>query len=121
MQMEAERIAAMDDSWREAYDERLNSWKAENATRRDQSEKTRTEWEKRRSLEPPSNQPFPKPEASSMASSYVDARDLVSGEHQGGHGKDALDVSLATFDVTLDAWNGFIDNVIAGASSRCTQ
>lgn len=90
--MEAERNAAMDDSWKEAYDERLSGWKAENAVRREQSEKTRHDWEKRRSLEPPSKQPFPNVEASSIASSYVDARDLVSGEHEGGHGREALDV-----------------------------
>lgn len=92
--MEAERLAAMDDSWREAYDERLSEWKAENAVRREQSEKTRSDWEKRRSLEPANTQPFPSGPTSSIASSYVDARDLVSGEHEGGHGKEALDVCL---------------------------
>ncbi len=93
-QLEAERLAASDDSWKGEYDERLNSWRAENAERRAQSEKTRGEWEQRRSSkEYVESYTTPTTTGSSMASSFVDARDLVSGEHQGGHGIEALNVS----------------------------
>jgi hypothetical protein len=89
----------MDDSWKQTYDERLNSWKAENAARREQSEKTRQEWEKRRSqdLDASSYSMPPSAAHSSMASSFVDARDLVAGEGEGGHGTRALDVCISSF------------------------
>ncbi|KIM33462.1 hypothetical protein M408DRAFT_154727 [Serendipita vermifera MAFF 305830] len=91
--LEAERIAAMDDSWKGAYEERLAEWKAENAVRREQSEKTRGEWEKRSG---DATYSFANPTAgSSMASSFVDARDLVAGEGEGGHGVQALDQVLS--------------------------
>ncbi|PVF98071.1 hypothetical protein CPB86DRAFT_392705 [Serendipita vermifera] len=83
----------MDDSWKRAYDERLKEWKADNAARREQSEKTRGEWEKRRSQDLEASYSMPPSAAhSSMASSFVDARDLVTGEGEGGHGTRALDV-----------------------------
>ncbi|KAG8831811.1 hypothetical protein FRC20_008069, partial [Serendipita sp. 405] len=95
--LEAERLAAADDSWKKEYDERLHHWKAENAARREQSEKTRTEWEQRRSSKDfEGTYVTPSVATSSMASSYVDARDLVSGEGEGGHGKEALDVLPAS-------------------------
>ncbi|CAG8719400.1 14290_t:CDS:2, partial [Acaulospora colombiana] len=90
--LEEERRAAMDDSWKHAYDERLKEWKADNAARREQSEKTRGEWEKRRSQDLEASYSMPPSAAhSSMASSFVDARDLVAGEGEGGHGTRALD------------------------------
>lgn len=79
--MEAERQAAMDESWKEVYDERLNAWKAENAVRREHSEKTRAEYESRRSTTATTGGSTV---ASSVGGSFVDARDLVSGEGEGG-------------------------------------
>lgn len=87
--MEAERLAAMDESWKEAYDERLNTWKAENALRREHSERTRAEYESRGGTTTTTGGDTI---ASSVGSNFVDARDLVSGEGEGGHGEHALDV-----------------------------
>ncbi|KAG8829151.1 hypothetical protein FRC17_007052 [Serendipita sp. 399] len=91
--LEEERLAAADESWKKEYDERLSHWKAENAARREQSEKTRGEWEQRRSSKEYDAGSYVTPSVatSSMASSFVDARDLVSGEGEGGHGREALD------------------------------
>jgi hypothetical protein len=89
----------MDDSWKEHYDERLGTWKAENAARREQSERTRGEWEQRRLSGEDSTYSFANPSGtagSSIASSFVDARDLVGGEGEGGQGVHALDVCRAS-------------------------
>lgn len=94
MQLEAERLAAMDDSWKEEYDSRLGSWKAENAARREQSEKLRAEYERQKATEPVEEPSLASSIApTSVGGSYVDARDLVSGEGQAGEGAKALDVS----------------------------
>lgn len=85
----------MDESWKEAYDERLGHWKAENAVRREQSERTRAEYESRRGT---ASTTGANTTASSIGGSFVDARDLVSGEGEGGHGREALDVSLYAMD-----------------------
>jgi hypothetical protein len=118
--LEEERRAAMDDSWKQTYDERLNSWKAENAARREQSEKTRQEWEKRRSqdLDASSYSMPPSAAHSSMASSFVDARDLVAGEGEGGHGTRALDVciSFSSYSLGLFYSYGLIGDVSCSRS-----
>ena len=88
----------MDDSWKEAYDERLGIWKAENAARREQSERTRREWEQRSLKGEDSSYSFASPSGavgSSIASGFVDARDLVGGDGaQGIHALDVCHVSM---------------------------
>jgi hypothetical protein len=88
----------MDESWKETYDERLNAWKAENALRREHSEKTRAEYESRRDT---TITPGHDAIVSNVGGSFVDARDLVSGEGEGGHGEHTLDVSqsIIRFDM----------------------
>jgi len=105
----------MDDSWKEAYDERLSGWKAENAARREQSERTRGEWEKRSG---DSTYSFTNATAgSSMASSFVDARDLVGGEGEGGKGVEALDVRYFTHNTS----HKFTNWITAGPLFVCSQ
>jgi hypothetical protein len=82
----------MDDSWKQEYDERLGTWKAENASRREQSERTRSEWEQRSLKGEDSTYSFANPSGtagSSIASSFVDAKGLVGGDStQGVHAVD---------------------------------
>ena len=100
-----------EDVWKEEYEAHVAEWRRRSAEQRQKAEEKRAEWEaireqerkegkSRQSVLSESTSGWENlsgsvaASASAASPSPVDARDLVSGEGQGGHWKDFLEVRV---------------------------
>lgn len=94
----AEAAAARDESWKSNLDQHTHQWREEAAVRRAAAERERARWEDirkkegERVVEPTSGSQSQLRAGSMPTTSVADARDLVTGEHVGGYGAEALNV-----------------------------